>query len=91
MVAGLAIQVASLLSFILMCSELAWKIHANWGKLNQKHADLYNSRKFKRFLSGKQSISPEFNICCNIPRLTILRPQHSLWQPFAFLFGQCSE
>lgn len=50
MVAGLAVQVASLLIFIALCADLALKVHGHKEKLNPKHADLYNSRKFKTFL-----------------------------------------
>ena len=50
MVAGLAVQVASLLIFIALCADLAHKVHGHKEKLNLRHADLYSSRKFKTFL-----------------------------------------
>lgn len=50
MVAGLAVQVASLLIFIALCADLARRVHGHKEGLNPTHADLYNSRKFKTFL-----------------------------------------
>ena len=50
MVAGLSVQVASLLLFGFMCLEFAWRVHKHHFQLNQKHAELYNSRRFKIFL-----------------------------------------
>jgi hypothetical protein len=50
MVAGLAVQVASLLIFIALCGDLARMIHGHKQKLNPRHADLHDSRKFKTFL-----------------------------------------
>lgn len=50
MVAGLSVQVASLLLFGFMCLEFAWRVRKHHDQLNQKHADLYNSRRFKIFL-----------------------------------------
>ena len=52
MVAGLAVQVASLLFFILLCSDLAWRVHKHKGRLNPKHSALHKSRTFKLFLCG---------------------------------------
>jgi hypothetical protein len=50
MVAGLAVQVASLLVFIILSADLAREVHTHKANLNPKHADLYNSHKFKKFL-----------------------------------------
>lgn len=50
MVAGLAVQVASLFIFMVLCADLARNVHQYKEKLNPKHAELYNSRLFKTFL-----------------------------------------
>jgi len=50
MVAGLAVQVASLIVFIAFAADLAKKVHGHKEKLDPTHAELYNSRKFKSFL-----------------------------------------
>jgi hypothetical protein len=50
MVAGLAVQVASLLIFIALCADLARRVHGHKEKLNPNHSGLYNSRNFKTFL-----------------------------------------
>lgn len=53
MVAGLAIQVASLTVFTVVGAEFALRVHKNQHRLSPTHADIYTSRRFKLFLGGK--------------------------------------
>jgi hypothetical protein len=53
MVAGLAIQVASLTAFTVIGAEFALRVYKNRNHLNPTHADVYTSQKFKLFLGGK--------------------------------------
>jgi hypothetical protein len=53
MVAGLAIQVASLTAFTIIGVEFALRVYKNRNHLNPTHADVYNSQRFKLFLGGK--------------------------------------
>lgn len=55
MVAGLAVQVASLLLFIIICSELAWRWKSMYkqGRLSTKHERLYRGKTFRDFICGK--------------------------------------
>ncbi|KFY71643.1 hypothetical protein V499_08177 [Pseudogymnoascus sp. VKM F-103] len=52
MVAGLAIQVASLTAFTIIGVEFALRVYKNRNHLNPTHADVYNSQRFKLFLGG---------------------------------------
>lgn len=52
MVAGLAIQVASLTAFTIIGAEFASRVYKNRNHLNPAHADIYTSQKFKLFLGG---------------------------------------
>ncbi|OBT60557.1 hypothetical protein VE03_09853 [Pseudogymnoascus sp. 23342-1-I1] len=52
MVAGLAIQVASLTAFTVIGAEFALRVYKNRHHLNPTHADVYTSRMFKLFLGG---------------------------------------
>ncbi|KFX95818.1 hypothetical protein O988_05614 [Pseudogymnoascus sp. VKM F-3808] len=52
MVAGLAIQVASLTAFTIIGAEFALRVYKNRNHLNPAHADIYTSQKFKLFLGG---------------------------------------
>ncbi|OBT78141.1 hypothetical protein VF21_02698 [Pseudogymnoascus sp. 05NY08] len=52
MVAGLAIQVASLTAFTIIGVEFALRVHKNRNHLNPTHADVYTSQRFKFFLGG---------------------------------------
>jgi hypothetical protein len=58
MVAGLSVQVASLLLFMTLCFEFGWRAHKHHDQLNPKHASLYNSSRFKIFLWCKQPRPP---------------------------------
>lgn len=64
MVAGMSVQVASLLLFMFMCVEFGWRAHKHSEQLNPKHAALYTSPRFKLFLCCKSSqisaFSPQF-------------------------------
>jgi len=59
MVAGLSVQVASLLLFMVISLEFGWRAWKHKDQLNQKHATLYHSLRFKLFL------------CCKLPRTLI--------------------
>lgn len=50
MVAGLAVQVFSLITFIVLCLEYAIRVQKNRWRLNTRYTDLYQSLKFKSFL-----------------------------------------
>jgi len=52
MVAGLSVQVASLLLFMTLCFEFGWRAHKHHDQLNPKHASLYNSSQLKKYSSG---------------------------------------
>lgn len=52
MVAGLAIQVASLTAFTVIGAEFALRVYKSRNHLNPVHADVYTSRRFKLFLGG---------------------------------------
>ena len=47
MVAGLAIQVASLTAFTVIGAEFALRVYKNRNHLNPAHADIYTSQRFK--------------------------------------------
>lgn len=53
MVAGLSIQVVSLLLFMTLSLEFAYRCYRRKAELNLKHRDLYTSRRFKIFLACK--------------------------------------
>jgi RTA1 like protein len=55
MVAGLAIQVASLITFMALSAEFAWRVKNHKGSSNPKYANLYHSRRFKNFLYSMSS------------------------------------
>jgi hypothetical protein len=55
MVGGLAIQVASLLMFMALSAEFAWRVKNHKGSLNPKYANLYHTRRFKTFLYSTSS------------------------------------
>jgi hypothetical protein len=52
MVAGLAVQVFSLVTFIALCLEYAMRVRKHRGRLSLTHATLYNSARFKGFLGA---------------------------------------
>ncbi|KAJ5619675.1 Efflux pump himE [Penicillium lagena] len=52
MVAGLAVQVFSLVTFIALCLEYAMRVRKHRDRLNLTHATLYNSARFKGFLGA---------------------------------------
>ncbi len=52
MVAGLSVQVASLLLFMILCAELAYRVRSRKSHLIMKYDELYRSQKFKIFLYG---------------------------------------
>lgn len=52
MVAGLAIQVASLTAFTVVGTEFALRVYKNRNQLDTTHSDVYNSQRFKLFLGG---------------------------------------
>jgi hypothetical protein len=41
MVAGLSVQVASLLLFVFMCPEFGWRVYEHQDQLNQKNAKIF--------------------------------------------------
>ncbi|KAF8855425.1 RTA1-domain-containing protein [Acephala macrosclerotiorum] len=51
MVAGLAIQVVSLLLFMTLSLEFAYRCYRRRAELSLKHRDLYTSQRFKIFLA----------------------------------------
>lgn len=55
MIAGLAIQVASLVLFMALCLQYAWSVHKNPESLNNASImrELRNSFRWKAFLAGK--------------------------------------
>ncbi|KFY94515.1 hypothetical protein V500_03197 [Pseudogymnoascus sp. VKM F-4518 (FW-2643)] len=52
MVAGLAIQVASLTAFTVIGAEFALRVYKSRNHLNTAHANVYTSQRFKLFLGG---------------------------------------
>lgn len=52
MVGGLAVQVASLLLFMVLSLEFGWRCWMHQDQLNPKQAGLYRSSRFKAFLYG---------------------------------------
>lgn len=56
MVAGLSMQVASLLLFAYFCLDFSLRVKKQKGTLDQKHANLYHSRHFKLFLICKRAL-----------------------------------
>lgn len=52
MVAGLSVQVASLLLFMLLCFDLFHRVTTRKSHLIMKHDELYRSQRFKIFLYG---------------------------------------
>jgi hypothetical protein len=53
MVAGLSVQVLSLLLFMTLSLEFGWRVWTHEDELNIKNAPLYHSLKFKGFLCCK--------------------------------------
>jgi hypothetical protein len=53
MVAGLSVQVLSLLLFMTLSLEFGWRVWTHKDELNIKNASLYHSLKFKVFLFCK--------------------------------------
>ncbi|KAI9799487.1 MAG: hypothetical protein M1833_004009 [Piccolia ochrophora] len=49
MISGLAFQVFSLVLFITLCSEFAWRVYKNKNNLNSKHEHLRSTNKFRAF------------------------------------------
>lgn len=52
MIAGLAFQVASLLLFLLLASDFAWRAWSSKDKWSRTHDDVRRSRRFKSFILG---------------------------------------
>ncbi|TAQ89123.1 hypothetical protein B7494_g2515 [Chlorociboria aeruginascens] len=52
MIAGLGFQVASLVLFVILCGEFAWRLRKFRESWSPKHLDLVHSRLFKLFLSA---------------------------------------
>jgi hypothetical protein len=50
MVAGLSVQVLSLLLFMTLSLEFGWRVWTHKDELNIKNAPVYHSLKFKVFL-----------------------------------------
>ena len=57
MIAGLSWQVVSLVLFIALCSEFAWRVYKRTGDLEPAFESLRRTRRFKAFLWGKLSYS----------------------------------
>lgn len=53
--AGLAIQVASLVAFVALSLDFAWRVRSRKNQRNPRFANLYESRKFKIFLYSECS------------------------------------
>jgi hypothetical protein len=62
MVAGLSVQVLSLLLFMTLSLEFGWRVWTHKDELNIKNAPLYHSLKFKVFLYCKPPSLPYFHI-----------------------------
>lgn len=63
MIAGLAFQVVSLVLFVALCSEFAWRI----SKLNSSTptSSVTETKLFKRFLVGQSTFTPGIGIAAN--------------------------
>jgi hypothetical protein len=53
MIAGLASQVASLVLFMVLCFDFAWRVKKSPMSLNDRTRDLRNQLRWKLFLGGK--------------------------------------
>lgn len=63
MIAGLAFQVASMLLFMVLAGEYAWRLKQNWESRNKHLAYIYTTRQWKLFIIGK--------CCCGYPKWSI--------------------
>ncbi|KAG4438497.1 hypothetical protein IFR05_006020 [Cadophora sp. M221] len=50
MIAGLIFQVVSLVVFVILCGDFAWRLHKNRDSWNTHNSHIYTSRLFKGFL-----------------------------------------
>lgn len=50
MVAGLAVQVFSLVTFIVLATEFGWRVRRQRGSLDPRYINISQSARFKRFL-----------------------------------------
>jgi hypothetical protein len=67
MIAGLSTQVASLVLFMTLCSEFAWRVVHLQPELNHPSATITRTFRFKAFLVGKS------NMCwCSIAKIVAL-------------------
>lgn len=53
MLAGLSLQVASLVAFLVLCTEFAIRALKQRNQWNVSHRDIWGSRRFTNFLFGK--------------------------------------
>jgi hypothetical protein len=91
MVAGLSVQVLSLILFMTLSLEFGWRVWTHKDELNIKNAALYHSLKFKVFLCCKPPLPFRIFPPLFETRLTTGGKQHSPLQRSRSSPGPSSE